>query len=173
MVNTINPVGGNSEVTRLISRPPLLPTELKTSGPDDIVDFGSSGKVSPGQAQGIVLERAYEQLRAVVGDARADLGIPEGVELDTSPDATANRIADFAIGFFSKYAKNNGLEDNEEGRAQFAKFIGGAIETGIGEARDILGALSALSPQIDNNINQTASVIKQRLDDFVKNGIDA
>jgi hypothetical protein len=136
----------------------------------DQVSF-SKGDVSKGQAQGIVLDRAYEKLRAVVGDARTALGLAEGEEIDTSPNATANRIADFAINFFSKYAKNNGLEDNEEGRKQFADFIGAAIGQGIEEAKGILTALSAFDPEIQAGVEDTASYIQKRLDDFVKNGL--
>ncbi len=135
----------------------------------DTVSF--SGTVSSSQAQNIVVDRAYEQLRAVVGEARAALGIPEGETLDTSPEATANRIADFAINFFSKYAENNKLADDKAGRQQFADFIGGAINKGIGEARGILSALSALDPKIESGINQTADYIQGRLNDFVTNGL--
>ena len=136
----------------------------------DEVSF-SSGGVSKGQAQHIVLDRAYEKLRTAVGDARTALGIPEGEAVDTSPEATANRIADFAINFFSKYAENNGLADDEEGRKKFADFIGGAIGQGIEEAKGILTALSALNPDIQTGIEDTASYIQKRLDDFVKNGL--
>ncbi len=136
----------------------------------DQVSF-SKGDVSKGQAQGIVLDRAYEKLRAVVGDARTALGLAEGEEIDTSPNATADRIADFAINFFSKYAENNGLEDNEEGRKAFADFIGGAINQGIEEAKGILTALPAFDPEIQAGVEDTASYIQKRLDDFVKNGL--
>lgn len=171
MVNAITAAGGNPELSRLISKPPLLPTELSAGGNRDVVEFGQGGRVSTEQAQGIVLDRAYEQLRAVVDGARSELGIPEGAVLDTSPEATANRIADFALGFFGKYAENNGLENNEEGRGAFVKFIGAAIDAGIGEARGILDALQSLSPEVGSNIDKTASIIQQRLDDFVANGL--
>lgn len=136
----------------------------------DQVSF-SKGGVTEGQAQSIVLDRAYEKLRAVVGDAKSALGIGENDPLDTSPEATGNRIADFAINFFSKYAKNNNLADDEEGRKKFADFIGGAINQGIDEARGILTALSALDSNIQSGIDATSTQIQKRLDDFVKNGI--
>lgn len=136
----------------------------------DQVSF-SKGGVSEGQAQGIVLDRAYEKLRSIVGDAKAALGLDENENLDTSPEATANRIADFALNFFSKYAQNNGLADDEDGRKQFADFIGGAIGKGIDEAKGILNALSALDSNIQTGIEDTANYIQKRLDDFVKNGL--
>ena len=136
----------------------------------DYVSFSSS-TVSGSDAQSIVLNRAYEKLRAVVAEAREALGIPEGQGVDTSPEATANRIADFALNFFAQYALNNGLANDEEGRTQFAKFIGDAINQGIDEARGILTALSALNGETGSAIDQIAEFIQGRLDNFVANGL--
>lgn len=136
----------------------------------DVLTF-STNAVSTTEAQEIVLNRAFEKLRAVVAEAREALGIPQGQEVDTSPEATANRIADFALNFFSAYAENNGLANDEEGRAQFADFIGGAIAKGIEEARGILTALSALNPDTESSIDQIASLVQARLDAFIANGL--
>ena len=149
-------------------RPAILQSQTKSSRVDS---FSFSAKISFSQSQSIVVDRAFEQLRAVVEEARAELGIPEGEVLDTSPEATANRIADFALNFFSQYAENNGRADDEAGRSQFADFIGDAITQGIDEARGILTALSALDPEIESGIDQTADYIQGRLDDFVTNGL--
>lgn len=173
MVNPIQPNEPAFGPIPLGQRPKLLPRDLVTSGGTDRVDFGSGEKVTPDQAQGVVLERAYEKLRGIVGDARTALGIPEGAVIDTSPEATAGRIADFAIGFFSKYAENNGLANDENGRKQFADFIGGAIGKGIDEARGILNALSVLDGDIAKNVDKTQELVQSRLDDFVKNGLTA
>lgn len=136
----------------------------------DYVSF-SSNAVSGNESQEIVLNRAFEKLRAVVAEARDALGIPEGDPLDTSPEATANRIADFALNFYSQYAENNGLADDEDGRAQFAEFIGAAINQGIDEARGILDALSALNPETQSSIDQIGEYIQKRLDNFIANGL--
>lgn len=139
-------------------------------GKKDSVQFGQKA-LSTKDTQQIVLERAMERLRSVVDQARKDLNIPEGAVIDTSPDATAERILNFALGFFDRYAKNNGLNDDEDGRRQFANFIGGAITQGIDEARQILGALNALNPQVTSNIDRTAEVIRKGLDDFITRGL--
>ena len=62
----------------------------------DSVSFGTGG-ISDAESQKIVLERAFEKLRAVVDDARAELGIPEGAVVDTSAEATARRIVEFEV----------------------------------------------------------------------------
>jgi len=168
MVNTINPAGSGGDQVFFPNRGKLLPQDLR-AGRKDSVSFGN-GKVSSNEVMQIVTERSMAQLRAVVGEARAELGLPDGAVLDTSPEATANRIADFALNFFGRFAENNKLGDNEEGRRQFADFIGKAINQGISEARNILGALQALNPSVESNIDKTAGIIQQRLEDFVLNG---
>jgi len=172
MINAILPAAYQpATANQSLTTPRLIPKDLRLGQPKDAVEFGKNGPLSNGQAMGIVLDRAYEKLLAVVNQAREELGIPQNAIIDTSPDATAERILNFALGFFDRYAKNNNLEDNEEGRAQFAEFIGAAIRQGISEARDILGALNSLSPDINANINKTADIIQQRLEDFVLNGL--
>jgi len=150
-----------------------LPQDQALSSLKDTLDLGKNGPLSSQDAMGVVLERAMAKLLAVVEDARAQLGIPEGAVLDTSPDATANRIADFALNFFEKWLENDdaraGLE-GQEARQQFVDFIGAAIQQGIDEARGILDSLQALNGDVESQIGNTAEVIQQRLEDFVLNG---
>jgi len=153
------------------TKPRLIPRSLGVELPTDMVQFGSGKPVSNDQAMKVVLERSMEKLRAVVSDAKKALGMSEGAVIDTSPDATAQRITDFALGAFEKWRGNHdGLAD-DEARKQFADFIGGAIGQGIDEARGILSALNALSPEISSNIDKTYDIIQQRLNDFVEKGL--
>lgn len=171
MVN-FNPLNSDMASTQqTLGDRKLIPKDLRVPKRQDTVELGASGPVSNEQAMNMVTERAMEKLRAVVSDARAELGLAEDATLDTSPEATANRIADFALGFFDKYAENNGLEDNEEGRRQYADFIGKAITQGIDEARGILQSLNSLSGDVTANIDKTAELVDQRLEDFVTNGL--
>jgi len=133
----------------------------------DKLDLGQSGPLSTEDAINLVTERSLNKLLSVVNEARAELGIPEGTALDISPEATAGRIADFALGFFDAYRERYEDLSDDEARQQFADFIGGAIGQGIEEARGILGALQALNPDVDNTIETIAGLIQQRLDDFV------
>jgi len=132
----------------------------------DRVDLGQQA-LNSAQAMNIVMERALDKLRGVVDDARAQLGMPEDAVIDTSPEATANRIADFALGAFSVWQKHHADLPEQDAREQFASFIGGAIQQGIAEARGILSALNALNGEVDSNINTTWDIIQQRLSDFV------
>jgi len=154
---------------RYTTQQPLIPRDTRVDLPTDILDIGKGQPPTGDQSMQIVLERAMDKLRSVVTDARAALGIPEGTEIDTSPEATANRIADFALGAFDNWLKNHAGLADEDARKQFAGFIGGAIQQGISEARGILGALNALNPDVNTNIDWTWDVIQTRLNDFVAN----
>ncbi len=171
MVNSMDPIGsGMSGSPRIGEHPPLIPKEMKPPRSGDRLDIGRSGALSNEQAMNIVLERAMEKLRGVVDQAKAELGIPAGQTLDTSPEATANRIVEFALGFFETYAERHGLNDDEEGRAAYAEFIGKAVNQGIDEARGILNALNALNPDVNGSIDKTTDLINQQFDRFIING---
>jgi hypothetical protein len=171
----VDSIGGVATLGGGVAPKPLGLKQTERAEKPERQDILSLGETPPGRQDvyRILTERAYEKLRAVVAEAREALGIPEGSMLDTSPEATANRIADFALGFFSKYAKNNGLEDNEEGRRQYVEFIGAAVAKGIDEARGILSALNVLNDGLNADIDKTAGLIQKRFEDFIKNGFAA
>jgi len=160
------PVGLNSRV-------PLIPRPMKAPelpGGKDILQLGASGRLDAEESLRIVNERALDKLRQVVAQARAELGIPEDAVVDTSPDATGDRIADFALGWFSQWAKNNNVADDEAGRSRFVEFIGNAVKKGVEEARGILKALNALNPEVDKSIDAIVERVQARFNDFIKNG---
>ncbi len=145
----------------------IIPRDLRIDGPKDLLELGKTGDVTNDQAMQVVLNRAMDKLRSVVSDAKSALGISEDTVIDTSPEATGGRIADFAIGAFSSWLKNHqGLAD-EDARTQFADFIGGAVQQGITEARGILSSLNALNGDVSSNIDKTWEVVQNRLNDFV------
>lgn len=157
----------NATLTQTLVTPRGAETrEFSVSASQDTLTLGTSGPISPGRALEIVTERALEQLRSVLETAREELGLSEDAVLDTSPEATADRILDFALGLFDRFLENHPELSPQDGRAQFADFIGGAISQGVQEARDILGALSVLSPDIDANIDRTMELIEQGLNAF-------
>jgi len=155
-----------TSVYRGLNSPPLIPQEFQTSETGDQILLGKD-KLSNNQIMNMVVERSMDKLRAVVDDARAALGLSENDTLDTSPEATANRIADFALNFYDKWRENHAEGTDEDARKQYASFIGGAIQQGIGEARDILGALNAMNSNVSGNIDKTWEYIQARLDKFI------
>lgn len=162
--------GSTSVSAQLFNKTPVIPQDMNVDFPKDVLDIGNGKSLSSGESMNLVVERAMEKLRSVVSDARAQLGLSENQQIDTSPEATAGRIADFALGAFDKWSKNHqGLSD-QDARQQFSDFIGGAIQKGISEARGILTSLNSLTSEVDSNIDKTWSVIQSRLNDFVAQG---
>ncbi|MBN2309848.1 MAG: DUF5610 domain-containing protein [Candidatus Hydrogenedentes bacterium] len=175
MVNTISSVNLSYSASLYQRQTTALASQAQeqTAGLTDQLDFGKSGVLSTDDAMSILYERSMAKLQSVVEDARAALGLSETSVLDTSPEATAGRIADFALNFFDAWRQGDesrmALSD-EEAREQFVNFIGGAIDQGFQEARGILDSLSALSTDINDGIDSTYEIIQQRLLDFVANG---
>ena len=86
-----------------------------------------------------------------------------------SPESTAGRILDFALGFFPASEAYETGGDTEEARSQFADFIGGAIQKGFDEALGILGELPG---NVQEDIDKTHDIVFSGLDDFVNEGLD-
>lgn len=152
------------------TKPRIIPREMQMEV-SAVVDVGRNTKVSDKQAMSMVYERAMTKLKSVVDDAYAQLGISQedAATLDTSAEATANRIADFALGFFDKWAENHPEIAQDDAKKEFAAFIGSAIDQGISEASGILNSLNALSSDVESKITSISDLVRQRLDDFVSN----
>jgi hypothetical protein len=87
-------------------------------------------------------------------------------DLDVSPEATADRILSFSIGLFPLYQQQRPELSEPEQAEQFAKIIGGGIDTGFSEAREILDGLGVLEGDIADNINKTYTIIQEELAAF-------
>jgi hypothetical protein len=80
-----------------------------------------------------------------------------------TPEATAQRIADFALSFFPMYAsqhKDQTLEQQVDG---YKKLVGGAIDQGFAEAGKILGDIPK---GVSDQIQQTHDLVWQKLSSF-------
>jgi Domain of unknown function (DUF5610) len=82
-----------------------------------------------------------------------------------TPEKTAGRIADFALSWYGQWL--DGREDSTESRAEFAEYIGDAVQQGFDEAAGILGALPE---NTQAGIDQTHKLVFGALEDFVENG---
>ncbi len=126
----------------------------------------SSASSSP---QGLVLKAALEgindALRASMGENAIQNTYDSG--LDVSPDATADRIVSLSTAFFDSYKEQNPNLSEEEALTKFIDVISGGIDTGFGEARDILSGLSVLEGDIATNIDSTYDLVQEKLQAFI------
>lgn len=86
--------------------------------------------------------------------------------VDTSPEATADRIVSFATQFFSIHQQQNSNMSLDEQLDSFMSIIGGAIDNGFKEARDILSGLKVLQGDIADGVDKTYGLAQEGLQAF-------
>lgn len=90
--------------------------------------------------------------------------------IDVSPQATADRIVQMSTAFFGQYQSNHPELSTEDALNSFTKVIGGGIDNGFKEARDILSGLNVLKEgNIASNIDATYDLVQKGLKAFVEN----
>lgn len=106
-------------------------------------------------------------------DAELDLVLGENkpaksmeVEVDYSPTATADRIVQFATGFFGLYQQQNPDEDAETQLNSFMDKISKAIDEGFGQAKAILSGLKVFQGDIAAGVDSTYEHIQSGLAKF-------
>ncbi|MCM2681324.1 DUF5610 domain-containing protein [Echinimonas agarilytica] len=93
-------------------------------------------------------------------------------DLDVSPEATADRIVKGSTAFFDAFRGQNPQLNDEDAMTEFMSVIGGGIEKGFEEARDILDSLAVLEGDIKTNIDSTYDSVQSGLQTFVSNYFD-
>ena len=107
-----------------------------------------------------------------INEALKEGGVESSVDayesgIDFSPEATAERIVSFSTQLLGAYREQHPEMDEEESLASFVDIIGGGIEQGFSEAKDILGNLKVLAGDISNNIDKTYELVQKGLQSFV------
>ena len=113
-----------------------------------------------------VLEALKEHVDPILGTNAIEEAYESG--LDVSPEATAERIVSQSTAFFSAFQSQERNQDLtlQEQVDKFLEVIGGGIDQGFKEARDILGGLGVLEGDIASNIDKTYELVQQGLKDF-------
>jgi hypothetical protein len=119
--------------------------------------------------QALVLKTAIEGINEALQETLGDNAIQNTVDsgLDVSPEATAERIVSLSTAFFGAYQDANPDLSQEEALTAFIDVIGGGIQQGFTEARDILEGLSVLEGDIATNIDSTYDLVQAGLSAFV------
>lgn len=109
------------------------------------------------------LEGINSELEAEFGPNAAEKIKNSGV--DTSPQATADRIVGFATAFYQKFSEQNPDMPEEERLDKFIALVGGGVDKGFEDARGILDGLGVLNGKVSDDIDSTYSLIQ---DGFAK-----
>ncbi len=111
------------------------------------------------------IDRINDALAPQLGPNAIQNAIASGV--DTSPEATANRILSFSTAFFEKYAAQNPGKDPDRLVSDFVALIRGGFEKGFNEAKKILDGLGVLKGGIADGIQQTWDLVQKGYDNFL------
>lgn len=133
----------------------IMENQLKLSSGDDEGSMKLLYKTA--------LEGINKELEGEFGPNAAEKIKNSGV--DTSPQATADRIVSFATAFYQKYSEQNPDMPEEERLDKFLALVGGGVDKGFEDARSILDGLGVLNGKIAEDIDSTYSLIQ---DGFAK-----
>lgn len=123
------------------------------------------------KSMSLLYKSAIEHLNQVLAPEFGDNAIQAAADsgLDFGPQATADRIVSLSTAFFGKYVENHPEKDLETALNDFTRLIGGGIEKGFAEARQILDGLKVLEGDIASNVDQTYELVQSGLKSFVAN----
>lgn len=110
------------------------------------------------------IEAINKELAPSMGENAIQTAYDNGV--DTSPEATADRIVSFATQFFSIHQQQNSRMSFDEQLDSFMTIIGGAIDSGFKDAREILSGLKVLQGDIADGVDKTYSLVQEGLQAF-------
>lgn len=138
-----------------------LNAKLLTSALDATVSVGNN-------QQALVLKTALEGINEALQETLGDNAIQNTFDsgIEVSPEATAERIVSLSTAFFGAYQAANPDLSQQEALTAFIDVIGGGIEQGFTEARDILEGLKVLEGDVATNINSTYDLVIEGLSAF-------
>lgn len=123
------------------------------------------------QSVSFSLKGSMEYLNQLSGQGATDTGAASAASpVDKlmeffSPENTAGRILDFALGFFGQSEAYKAQGDTEDSRQSFADMIGAAIQKGFDQAQGILGQVD---DDTQGKIDTTHEIVFAGLDNFIK-----
>lgn len=109
------------------------------------------------------LDAINKELEAEFGPDAAEKIKNSGT--DTSPQATADRIVNFATSLYQKFSELNPDMPEEERVDKFLALVGGGVDKGFDEARKVLDGLGVLDGKLSDDIDSTYSKVQ---DGFAK-----
>jgi hypothetical protein len=120
------------------------------------------------QPLALVLKTALQGINDALKEIEPNQSLQQSYdsEVDFSPQATADRIVAFSTNFFSSYQEQHPELSEQEARDTFSDLMLAGVKEGIGEAKDILKALSVLDGDIASDIDKTMAFVLEGFDKF-------
>ena len=116
----------------------------------------------------LLYSAAIDKLNEVLAPELGEDAIQKAAERpeEFTPEATADRIVKFATGFYASYSEQHPEMTEEERIESFMDLIGGAVDQGFDEARDILENLKVLDGTVEEGVDKTYDLVKSGLNAF-------
>lgn len=130
-----------------------------------------SGNNSLGLLYKTALEGINKELEPIFGKNATQKIYDSGI--DTSPEATAERIVGFATSLFTIYQKQKPSEDQEQQLNDFMEVIGKGINQGFDDAKAILSGLKVFEGEVEEGVGKTYELVMQGLQSFREKMLEA
>lgn len=154
------------------TEPPATPDAAKQALNQAVLAASAEVSISAGnESMALLFKTAIDHLNEVLAPEFGDNAIQRAADsgLDVSPEATADRIVTLSTAFFARYQVAHPEKDLATALTDFTALIGGGIDQGFAEARDILDGLGVLEGDIASNIDKTYELVQAGLKAFVDN----
>jgi hypothetical protein len=127
------------------------------------------------QSQTLLFRSAIDRINELLAPEQGTNAIQNAVAngVDTSPEATADRIVSLSTAFYEGYARQHPGEDPSTLVTNFVNLIRGGFEKGFGEARDILDGLGVFNGDVKSGVEKTFELVQKGYDDFLAGKLDA
>jgi len=138
--------------------------------PQEAVLLSLNRRIDSEFGQRVVADSMQQALTAALEQA----GLTTEVEsllssgLDFSPEATSQRIVEFAVSFYDAFKSNNPDDGSEEQLDGFVDLIKGAVEEGFAQAGDILSGIGNTPGRVADDIDRTHELVMQGIDRFAE-----
>lgn len=162
----------------------------------DTVEIGALLDITFDQGSKITVDQVIARLQEAFQLKGVKVDLKEAIDsgLDTSPEATADRIFKFATSFFDVFVQKHAGEEEETETAEEAagaqdeaetkgaegkgskedvvdRFVGlvrDAIKKGFEDAKKILAGIPTMNDDIMKQINRTFDLVMEKLDKFLE-----
>jgi hypothetical protein len=151
-------------------------TTLKHQLNVQILEASAQVSIAAGdQSQALVFRSAIDHINELLAPELGPNAIQSAVDngVDTSAEATADRIVSLSTAFYEGYARQHPNEDPEKLATNFVNLIRGGFEKGFGEAQNILEGLGVFDGEVKSGVQKTFDLVQKGYDDFLAGKLDA
>jgi len=141
-----------------------------SEAPQEAVMLSLNRRIDSEFGQRVVADSMQEQLTSALEEA----GLTTEVEsllstgLDFTPEATSQRIVEFAVSFYDAYKSNNPDDEAEAQLEGFVDLIKGAVDEGFAQAGDVLSGIGSTPGRLTDDIDRTHDLVMQGIDQFAE-----